>query len=105
MARKVIAILVVALWVALFGHEFLPAADLTMDASARGSVKATLAALGEAIKANEDGEEKALYKVAVQPTAFDPLMIETISDQWSKEGSKLQKAHPKIYKLHQTFLI
>ncbi len=105
MARQVIAILVVALWVGLFGHEFLQAVDLTMGASAHGSVKAALAALGEAMKVSEDGEERALYKPAVQPKVFDPLLTETISDQRSKKGLRLKKADPKIYKLHQTFLI
>jgi hypothetical protein len=105
MARQVIAILAVVLWVALFGQEFLQAVDLSMDASAHGSVKATLAALGEAMEASEDGEEKALYKPSVQPKVFDPLLTETISDHWSKKGSRLKKADPEIYKLHHAFLI
>lgn len=97
--------MIVALWVALFGQEFLQAVDLTMDAAAHGSVKASLAAIGEAIKASEDGEEKALSKLAVQPKIFDPLLIEAMSDEWSKEGSRPRTTDPKIYKLLQTFLI
>lgn len=111
MFRRVVATCFVAVWLVLFGIEFsedngffkYSAPD--MDKSVEG----TLASLGEAIKTSDSLQLTTSRTLSDQPEVVSASYdlspcIESVSSFVSKER-KFLKAHFKIHKLHQVFLI
>ncbi len=103
MPRKIVAASLVALWLALFGFEFLEDIDFPDYFQLHKTAKAALVSLGEAIKVADDIQIIASKIYSAQPGIFYPCVY--VSSQWFREETRFLKKDFKIYKLHRTFLI
>jgi len=111
MFRRVVAASFVAAWLVLLGIEFSEDTGLFAydDPRMDKSVEGTLASLGKAIKASTATQVTTSHTLSAQPEVVSAPYdlgpyIENVSSFVSKERGFL-KAHFKIHKLHQVFLI
>ncbi len=111
MLRRVIAASFVAIWFLLFGIEFCKELGFFDydEPEAERVVETALASLGEAIKTSDSLQLTTWRTLSDQPeivsTSYDlSPYIESVSPFVSKETEFL-KAHFKIHKLLQVFLI
>jgi len=111
MFRRFIAASFVAIWFLLFGIEFCQECgffDYDEPETDR-AVEATLASLGQAIKGSDSLQLTTSRTLSAQPevvsTSYDVSpYVESVASFVSKE-TESSKAHFKIHKLHQVFLI